>query len=173
MEPGPAMGYTGGPPQATPPQSRSPALVPERHVRARRVRLLPVLLAGIALVPACLAAVPAPPAQVRPPDPGTGRRRPREWPGQGDPQVERARRGILRRESGGNYRAVDPTGTWFGGYQLHLHTSNGVARRMQRPDLVGVPASRWPRADQDAAFYLLYDRGRGRRHWFTGRRSHG
>jgi len=26
---------------------------------------------------------------------------------------------------------------------------------------------------QDAAFYLLYDRGRGRRHWFTGRRSHG
>ena len=93
----------------------------------------------------------------------------RVWPGQGDPAVERARLCIIQREAGGDYSAVDPTGTWFGAYQLQLRTSAFAARRMHRPELARVPANRWSAADQDAAFYVVYDRGRGRHHWFGGR----
>jgi len=78
------------------------------------------------------------------------------------------RRCVLKREAGGDYSAVDPSGTWFGGYQLQMHTSNVAALRMRRPDLVGVSADQWSRAEQDAAFYLIYNRGAGRKHWFGG-----
>jgi hypothetical protein len=90
------------------------------------------------------------------------------WPGQGDPAVERARQCILDREGGSDYQAVDPSHRWFGAYQFHLRTSNFAARKMHRPDLVGVPANQWAPEDQDAAFYLVYDRGRGKRHWAGG-----
>lgn len=90
------------------------------------------------------------------------------WPGQGDPEVERVRKCIMGREGGADYGIADPSRHWFGAYQFHLNTSNEAARRMKRPDLVGVPANRWSPADQDAAFYVIYDRGRGRQHWAGG-----
>ena len=93
----------------------------------------------------------------------------RHWPGQGEPAVERVRRCILQREARGDYTAVDPKGRWFGGYQFMLAASNVAARRMGRPDLVGVTADQWPPEDQDAAFYLIYNRGRGKRAWRGGR----
>jgi hypothetical protein len=83
--------------------------------------------------------------------------------------VERVRRCILDRETGGDYEAVDPTRTLFGAYQFQQRTADTAARRMHRPDLVGVPANQWPPEDQDAAFYLIYNRGKGRTHWFGGR----
>ncbi len=82
--------------------------------------------------------------------------------------MERARRCILKREGGADYKAVDPSGRWFGAYQFRLATSNEAARRMKRVDLVGVPADRWKPSEQDAAFYVIYDRGRGRCHWAGG-----
>ena len=93
----------------------------------------------------------------------------RKWPGQGDPHVERMRKCLLKRESEGKYGIVDPSKRWFGGYQFAMVTSNTAARRMKRPDLVDVPANKWSPADQDAAFYVIYDRGRGRKHWAGGR----
>lgn len=93
----------------------------------------------------------------------------RRWPGQGNPDVERVRKCILQRESGGNYHAVDPKRRWFGAYQFEPPTSDAAAKRMKRPDLVGVTADLWKPADQDAAFYLIYDNGRGRAHWAGGR----
>lgn len=92
-----------------------------------------------------------------------------KWPGQGDPHVERIRKCLLKRESEGHYSVVDPSKRWFGGYQFAMVTSNTAARRMKRPDLVGVPANKWSPADQDAAFYVIYDCGRGRKHWAGGR----
>jgi hypothetical protein len=83
--------------------------------------------------------------------------------------VERVRRCILAREGGGDYAAVDPRKRWFGGYQFQLRTSDAAARRMKRPDLVGVTANLWSEEDQDAAFYLIYNRGRGKKHWSGGR----
>ncbi len=94
---------------------------------------------------------------------------PRTWPCQGDPHVEKIRKCLLKRESEGHYSVVDPSKRWFGGYQFAMVTSNTAARRMKRPDLVGVPANKWSPADQDAAFYVIYDCGRGRKHWAGGR----
>lgn len=94
---------------------------------------------------------------------------PRTWPCQGDPHVEKIRKCLLKRESEGHYAVVDPSKRWFGGYQFAMVTSNTAARRMKRPDLVGVPANKWSPADQDAAFYVIYDCGRGRKHWAGGR----
>jgi hypothetical protein len=95
---------------------------------------------------------------------------PLELPGQGDPEVERFRKRIINRESGGNYRIADRKERWFGAYQFSLQTSNEAARRMRRLDLVGVPANRWADEDQDAAFYLIYNKGRGKQHWRTAKR---
>jgi hypothetical protein len=83
--------------------------------------------------------------------------------------VEKARRFILDREAGGDYTAEDSKHRWFGGYQFHLKTSNSAAERMDRPDLIDIPANQWTPDEQDAAFYLIYDRGRGRKHWFRHR----
>lgn len=93
----------------------------------------------------------------------------RKWPGQGDPVVERVRRCIIEREAGGDYTAVDPSHRWFGAYQFARKTSDTAARRIKRPDLVGITADRWPPEDQDAAFYVIYNRGRGKKHWEKGR----
>lgn len=90
----------------------------------------------------------------------------RKWPGQGDPEVERARKCVRYRESRGNYTVADKTGSWFGAYQFAVVTSNTAAKLMNRPDLVGITANKWTRAEQDAAFYLIYDEGHGKKHFY-------
>lgn len=119
------------------------------------------------LVMACLQAPPPP--EVREASPAVAV--PVAWPGQGDPAVEAARRRILARESRGNYAVVDRSRRWFGAYQMSRATSDHAARRMDRLDLLGRPAHEWSPEDQDAAFYVLYDRGRGARHWHHGTRK--
>ena len=89
-----------------------------------------------------------------------------KWPGQGDPKVEKVRKCIRHRESRGNYKVVDKGGRWFGAYQFDPNTSNTAAKMMKRPDLVGVPANKWTRKEQDAAFYLIYNRGKGKKHFY-------
>lgn len=90
----------------------------------------------------------------------------RKWPGQGDPEVERARKCIRHRESRGCYKVVDKSRRWFGAYQFAIVTSNTAAKIMNRPDLVGITANKWTRAEQDAAFYLIYDEGHGKKHFY-------
>lgn len=89
------------------------------------------------------------------------------WPGQGDPKVEKARKCILRRESMGDYQIKSRNDRWYGAYQFNVKTSNVAARLMNRPELIGVPANQWSMEDQDAAFYLIFDNGKGRHHWFN------
>lgn len=72
---------------------------------------------------------------------------------------------IVNCESGGSYTAENPTSTASGKYQLIQSTADGLARRMGRPDLVGVPASQWAPHLQDRAAALLWDGGRGASHW--------
>jgi hypothetical protein len=121
-------------------------------------------LAGCLALSAAQSAVVQPPAE--PASPVASEKR---WPGQGHPSVEKVRKCIMQREAGGNYRAVDPSRHWFGAYQFSMSASNTAARRMGRKDLIGVPASKWAPADQDAAFYVIYDHGRGKRAWRGGR----
>ena len=145
-----------------------PRTTPARTLVWRKQNLLKALLLFLAFhLPAPSQAPPPAPAlpqeTLEDASPLTG-----PWPGQGDPRVERARRCILERESRGDYTATDRTRRWFGGYQFQLRVSNLAARRMKRPELIGLPASQWSPADQDAAFYLIYNRGRGRKHWAGG-----
>ena len=142
--------------------------------------ILPALLGLLTLVLPASAQRPLPaPIQAPPPEapsretpPKAARKRkdhPGLWPGQGEAAVEKVRQCIIQRESGGDYGIADPTRRWFGAYQFQLGISNLAARRMKRPELIGIPASEWEPADQDAAFYLIYNRGRGRKHWAGGR----
>jgi hypothetical protein len=63
---------------------------------------------------------------------------------------------LRRCESGGDYRAVSPTGRFRGAYQFARSTWDAVAADAGRPDLVGIDP-RWASpADQDAlAAHLL------------------
>ena len=162
------------------------------HPKARRGRLAPGPARARRLLTACLGLLsclvpalahgPKAPGPAKSPaaahvKPSASHRRAQKshdlnpgWPGQGEPAVEKVRRHLLAREAGGNYAAVDRLGRCFGGYQFQRGTSNRAAHRMQRPDLVGVTANLWTREDQDAAFYVIYDRGRGRQHWAHGTR---
>ncbi len=83
------------------------------------------------------------------------------------PWVADVARCIRHRESRGNYRVVNHSSGSAGAYQFMLSTSNYVARSlMHNPRLVGVPANRWRKRQQDRAFRLLFDHGRGRGHWW-------
>lgn len=146
-----------------------PAAFPGSAVRWGRGLSLGLVWVATGLLAAPLPDTRAAMAALPPLRLPVSRRPSRQWPGQGDPEVERVRRCILQREAGGDYAAVDPSRRWYGAYQFARKTSDAAARRMKRPDLVGLTADRWPPEDQDAAFYVIYNRGRGKKHWEKGR----
>ena len=84
-----------------------------------------------------------------------------------DPAYEATRQCIVNKESTGNYSVVSSNGMYHGAYQFMQSTSDAAARAMGREDLVGVPASQWNRAEQDEAFYTMWNHGAGRSHWPT------
>lgn len=68
---------------------------------------------------------------------------------------------VRQRESRGNYSVVDPSGTYFGAYQIYQGGWDAVARAMGRDDLVGVRPNTASPADQDAvALQMLRMYGR-------------
>jgi hypothetical protein len=85
-----------------------------------------------------------------------------------NPAFEATRKCIVKKESGGNYGVVG-AGRYHGAYQFAIGTGNSAATKMGRPDLVGVPASKWTRAEQDEAFWVTWNHGAGRGHWPTAR----
>jgi hypothetical protein len=84
-----------------------------------------------------------------------------------DPAYESTRKCIVRRESGGNYGIVSSNGMYYGAYQFSRSTGDATARSMGRGDLVGTPVNQWSRAEQDQAFWTLWNHGAGRGHWGT------
>jgi hypothetical protein len=80
---------------------------------------------------------------------------------------ENTRKCIVRKESGGNYGVVSSNGLWHGAYQFTRGTGDAAARQMGRGDLVGIPANQWSRADQDQAFWTIWNHGAGRHNWPT------
>ena len=80
---------------------------------------------------------------------------------------ESTRKCIVRKESGGNYGIVSSNGSYHGAYQFSRSTGDVAAQRMGRADLVGTPASRWTRAEQDQAFWTIWNHGAGRHNWPT------
>ena len=80
---------------------------------------------------------------------------------------EGTRQCIVSKESGGNYSIVSSNGLWHGAYQFTQGTSDAAAQQMGRGDLVGTPASQWAPADQDQAFWTIWNNGAGRGNWPT------
>lgn len=82
-----------------------------------------------------------------------------------NPRWENVRKCIVFRESRGNYKIKNKGSSASGAYQFLIKTSNGVAKTMQRRDLVGKRAGTWSRVDQDRAFWTLFNNGKGKGHW--------
>jgi hypothetical protein len=71
---------------------------------------------------------------------------------------------VMRRESGGNYQAVNRSSGAGGAYQFLQSTWNNTVRHAGRPDLVGLHPSQASPADQDAMALHLYQ-WQGRSPW--------
>jgi Transglycosylase-like domain len=74
---------------------------------------------------------------------------------------------VLQHESGGNYQAVDPSGTYMGGFQFSQSTWNEAAQLAGLPQLIGVPPNEASKADQDTLAIALYDAD-GEQPWLDG-----
>lgn len=103
------------------------------------------------------AAQPAPPASSAPsataptapgPPPGTPT---------ADPSLPPFLQCVLQAESGGNYGAVSPGGTYMGGFQFSQATWNEAAGLAGMPQLVNVPPNQATPAQQDDLAIALYD----------------
>jgi len=94
-----------------------------------------------------------------------------------DPRFEQYRLCVLQRESGGRYS--ESSGAHIGGYQFsyslaaqalramraEMGTEFGAAGLAFLDRLAGDPMYTWPRYAQDAAFWTIFNRGAGWRHW--------
>jgi hypothetical protein len=64
---------------------------------------------------------------------------------------------VLQVESGGNYAAVSPGGTYMGGFQFSQPTWNEAAQLAGMPQLINVPPNVATPAQQDDLAIALYD----------------
>ncbi len=105
-----------------------------------------------AAAPRTSTATTAPPAPAAPAPPPSYAGTPGVSPHHDDPFLACVR----RRESGGNYGAVNPAGPYLGAYQFLQATWNVSASHAGRSDLVGVPANAASAYDQDELAWTLY-----------------
>jgi hypothetical protein len=74
----------------------------------------------------------------------------------GDPSLPPFLQCVLQAESGGNYAAVSPGGTYMGGFQFSQATWNEAAQLAGMPQLVNVPPNQATPAEQDDLAIALY-----------------
>ncbi len=91
-------------------------------------------------------------------------------PSPGDPQLPPFLQCVLQTESGGNYGAVSPGGTYMGGFQFSQPTWNEAAVLAGMPQLVNVPPNEATPAEQDDLAIALYDAD-GQQPWDDSCRS--
>ena len=75
----------------------------------------------------------------------------------GDPSLPPFLQCVLQVESGGNYNAVSPGGTYRGGFQFSQSTWNEAAELAGMPQLINVPPNEATPAEQDDLAIALYD----------------
>ncbi len=63
----------------------------------------------------------------------------------------------MQAESGGNYGAVSPGGTYMGGFQFSQATWNEAAQLAGMPQLINVPPNEATPAEQDDLAIALYE----------------
>jgi len=74
----------------------------------------------------------------------------------GDPTLPPFLQCVLRVESGGNYAAVSPGGTYLGGFQFSQPTWNEAAQLAGMPQLINIPPNQATPAQQDDLAIALY-----------------
>ena len=74
-----------------------------------------------------------------------------------DPSLPPFLQCVLQAESGGNYGAVSPGGTYMGGFQFSQATWNEAAQLAGMPQLVNVPPNEATPAEQDDLAIALYE----------------
>ena len=74
----------------------------------------------------------------------------------GDPTLPPFLQCVLQVESGGNYDAVSPGGTYMGGFQFSQPTWNDAANLAGMPQLINVPPNEATPAEQDDLAIALY-----------------
>ena len=97
---------------------------------------------------------------------------------------EKFRLCVIRRESHGNYRASNKSGSSAKGAYQFLQNSWGhslpymvadalvrdglgkLAAQKLRKELQATSINKWPRRIQDTAFFAVYRHGDGWRHWY-------
>jgi peptidoglycan hydrolase CwlO-like protein len=82
-----------------------------------------------------------------------------------DPTLPSFLQCVIQAESGGNYGAVSPGGTYLGAFQFSQATWNEAAVLAGLPQLVGVPPNQASPADQDALAIALYSAD-GEQPWY-------
>jgi hypothetical protein len=75
----------------------------------------------------------------------------------GDPSLPPFLQCVLQTESGGNYSAVSPGGTYMGGFQFSQATWNQAAQLAGMPQLINVPPNEATPAQQDDLAIALYN----------------
>ena len=75
----------------------------------------------------------------------------------GDPSLPPFLQCVLQAESGGNYGAVSPGGTYMGGFQFSQPTWNEAAQLAGMPQLINVPPNEATPAQQDDLAIALYN----------------
>jgi hypothetical protein len=75
----------------------------------------------------------------------------------GDPSLPPFLQCVLQAESGGNYQAVSPGGTYMGGFQFSQATWNEAAGLAGMAQLINVPPNEATPAEQDDLAIALYD----------------
>jgi len=74
-----------------------------------------------------------------------------------DPSLPAYLQCVLQAESGGNYAAVSPGGTYMGGFQFSQATWNEAAQLAGMPQLSNVPPNEATPAEQDDLAIALYE----------------
>ena len=74
-----------------------------------------------------------------------------------DPSLPAYLQCVLQAESGGNYAAVSPGGTYMGGFQFSQATWNEAAQLAGMPQLVNVPPNQATPAQQDDLAIALFE----------------
>jgi hypothetical protein len=104
-------------------------------------------------------AGPAPAATTSTAAPGNtgGSAPPGGSPPSGNPSLPPFLQCVLQVESGGNYGAVSPGGTYMGGFQFSQATWNEAAQLAGMPQLINVPPNVASPAEQDDLAIALYE----------------
>ncbi len=75
----------------------------------------------------------------------------------GDPTLPPFLQCVLQAESGGNYDAVSPGGTYMGGFQFSQATWNEAAELAGMPQLINIPPNQATPGEQDDLAIALYE----------------